>query len=558
MLKNVVVLGLLVGVIPSDMASLHAQPEPPLHAGALAAKAATHDKLVELFFAWREFQAPQMNDGVPDYTAAAMARQQRELPDWQRRLDAIDTTGWSIAHQIDWYLVWAQMNGLDFEHRVTKWWSRDPAFYVWYYPDPTDAPEREGPNIHGNVELPNYQWPLSSTDAAEIASRLRNAPAVFEQAKSNLTGNARDLWVTSVRSIRQQSDDLAALAAAARDTHANLAAAALEAREASDRFADWIAERAAAKTELSGVGKDNHTWYLRKVHLVPYSWEDEVLLLQRELARAHSSLRLEEHRNRDLPKLSKIDNAEDYDRLLNEGVTEYMAFLEAQEILPIKDYMDAALRARIGSFTPSKGLRGFFSEITYRGPVVMRTHDYHWIDLARMRKEPHASPIRNTPLLYNIFDSRTEGMATGMEEMMMHAGLFDNKPRVRELIWILLAQRCARGLGGLYQHGLEMTFDEATQFASKWTPWGLLPADGATIQWEEQFYLRQPAYGTSYVIGKIQIEQLIAEYGRQREGRFVLSEFMDDFNRAGIIPVSLIYWELTGDKTMLQAAIRGN
>ncbi len=40
---------------------------------------------------------------------------------------------------------------------------------------------------------------------------------------------------------------------------------------------------------------------------------------------------------------------------------------------------------------------------------------------------------------------------------------------------------------------------EATGFASKWTPWGLLPAGGSTIQHAEQFYLQQPAYGTSYV-----------------------------------------------------------
>ncbi|MCZ6717745.1 MAG: DUF885 family protein, partial [Gammaproteobacteria bacterium] len=205
--------------------------------------------------------------------------------------------------------------------------------------------------------------------------------------------------------------------------------------------------------------------------------------------------------------------------------------------------------------TPSAGLRGFFWEIIYRSPITMRTHHYHWFDLARMRHAPHESPIRRTPLLYNIFDGRAEGMATGMEEMMMHAGMLDDKPRARELIWILLAQRAARGLGGLYQHGLEMTLDEATQFASKWTPWSLLPADGATIQHEEQFYLEQPAYGTSYVIGKIEIEKLIAEYARQRAGNFVLKEFMYDFNRAGVIPISLIYWELTGDKSMLEAAI---
>ena len=51
----------------------------------------------------------------------------------------------------------------------------------------------------------------------------------------------------------------------------------------------------------SGVGKDNYTWYLQQVHYVPMSWMDEVRLLQRELDRSWSTLKLEEHANRDLP-----------------------------------------------------------------------------------------------------------------------------------------------------------------------------------------------------------------------------------------------------------------
>jgi uncharacterized protein (DUF885 family) len=187
--------------------------------------------------------------------------------------------------------------------------------------------------------------------------------------------------------------------------------------------------------------------------------------------------------------------------------------------------------------------------------MTMRAHHYHWIDLARMRENPHPSIIRSTPLRYNIFDGRSEGMATGMEEMLMHAGLYDSRSRGRELVWVMLAQRAARGLAALYQHGLKMNFKESTEFASRWTPWGLLPADGETIQREEHFYLRQPAYGTSYVIGKIEIEHLLAEYARQHEKGFRLKDFMDQFNSKGAIPISLIYWEMTGDKSMLDNAL---
>ncbi len=515
-----------------------------------------YDELGDFFLQWREFHKPVEVDGIPDYSLEAMSTQHKELASWQLRLNAIDTTGWSIAQQVDWFIIWAEMNGLDFAHRVKKPWSRDPAFYCWFFSYPTDVPEREGPNAFGAVEYDYYQKPLSADDAAQIAEQLKKGPALFEQAKINLTGNARDLWVLSERSIRSQSNDLEQFAAFMEADYPDLAAAARELKAASDEYADWVASQSNSKNGISGVGKENYTWNLKKVHLLPYSWEQEVTLVERELWRSHSSLRLEENQNRNLPQWRNLDSEEEYNRVVGEAIDDFMAFLDREEILTVKDYMDPAMRERAGSYEEADGLRGFFSEIIYRDPMTMRAHHYHWIDLARMREEPHSSIIRSTPSRYNLFDGRAEGMATGAEEMLMHAGLYEGRPRGRELVWVMLAQRAARAMGALYQHGQIMDHDGSTKFASKWTPWGLVPADGNTIQGEEHFYLRQPAYGTSYVIGKIEIERLLAEYSRQREGNFKLKDFFDEFNSKGVIPVSLIYWEMTGDKSMLNAALK--
>ena len=56
--------------------------------------------------------------------------------------------------------------------------------------------------------------------------------------------------------------------------------------------------------------------------------------------------------------------------------------------------------------------------------------------------------------------TRTEGHATGWEEVMLHAGMFDARPRTRELIYTLLAQRAARALGDLRMHSNEMTLGD--------------------------------------------------------------------------------------------------
>ena len=517
----------------------------------------SYDELVTFFKSWREFQSPELKEGVPDYTVSAMKKQQAELVDWQSQLNAFDTAHWPIKHQVDWYLVWSEMNGLDFEHRIQQPWARDPAFYVWFFTNLPDTPLREGPHVHGRVEIPDYQ-PFTESNAKEMAERLRKASAVFEQAKGNLTGDAKDLWVNSERSFHEQSDDLKSFAASIESTFPDLAKAALEARDASDQFAKWIAEKAPSKTGVSGVGKDNYTWNLRNVHLMPYSYQDEKVLMERELARSHSALRFAEHRNRKLPRLSKKDNAKDYQEMMLKATDDYLEFMDKEEFYTMKAYMKPALLAQIRPFVPNDAIRGFFDEVDYRDPMPMRAHFNHWIDLARNREEPYESAIRNTPLLSNVFDSRAEGMATAMEELILNAGMLENRPRAKELIYIMLAQRAARGLAGLKQHGLELDYDGATKFASKWVPWGLMPADGTTIQHEEHFYIQQPGYETSYVIGKLDIDKLIAEYARQREGKFILREFMDDFNRRGLIPVSLIYWEMTGDKSMLNEALGKN
>ncbi|UCC83685.1 MAG: DUF885 family protein [Gemmatimonadota bacterium] len=524
-----------------------------------ASTGGTYDDLLALFDEWRAFEMPEFVDGVPDYSARAMATQRTALAGWQARLAGFDVQGWPVAQQIDWHLVRAEMNGLEFDHRVRRPWERDPAFYVTIYPAQSDVPAHEGPVIHGWIDLWLYDYPLSAEDAAELAERIGATPRILEQARVNLTGNARDLWLASLRSFGGQIADLERLGERVRGTSAELDAAIVAARDATEDFIGWLEQQAPSKTGPSGVGKDEYTWYMQNVHLVPFSWEEQVTLMHRELARAHSSLRLEEHRNRDLPELERIDDADEYDRRLNDAVTRYMEFLEEEEIHTIEEWMDPALRAQMGNFTPAgpDELRNFFQEVNYRDPMVLMTHKHHWIELAYIREKPHPSPIRSAPPLYNIYDNRSEGLATGMEEMSMHAGLYDGFPRSRELVWIMLAQRAARALAGLYLHGHEFTMEEAVEYAGRWTPRGWLP-DAGLVRGEQQLYLRQPGYGTSYVTGKIQLEELIAEVALERGDAFTVGSFFDDYFRAGVIPHTLVRWEMSGRKDPILMVGGGN
>ena len=512
-----------------------------------------YQKLVELFSDWREFESPPLLNGAPNYTTDRFKEDRKAFRVLQKRLNKINIDRWPVPQQTDWHIVQAEMNGYDFNYRVLKPWERDPAFYqtIWTYK--SDVPAHEGPTNHAVLELWTYRFPLTQDEQRRLAKELRVIPPLLEQAKENLTGNARDLWIAGTENLRQQEKKLAGLSKKLNQHHSDnllpdLVGALARAKQSTRLFVGWLDAQAVYKNGPSGIGKENYTWYQQNVHLIPLSWEEEVSLLKRELDRAWSSLVLEEQKNRGLPPMVAASSAEEFDAMAEEGVQRLMRFLDEKEIMLIKPNMEPALREHMGQFVP-EDQRNFFSIGMHYDPVPLYSHFYHWFDLAQMRDEPHSSPIRREPLLYNIFDSKSEGIATGVEEFFMHAGLYEDSPRSKEIVWIMLAQRAARGLGSLYAHANMMTMEEAGKVHVKWTPRGWMEREPHLLRFEQHLYLRQPGYGTCYVTGKYLIEGLMTEYAKQKEAAgepFIMKDFFEEFNDAGNIPVELIRREMIG------------
>ncbi len=517
----------------------------------------TYDQLVTFFHEWRAFQKPVLINGVPDYSVASMKKQHDELKVWQKKLNAVDTTGWPVQHQVDWYLMYAEMNGLDFDHRVLRPWERDPAYYKTLWMERSDVPAHEGPTHAGIIELWTYTFPLTAEGKAKLINELRIIAPFNNQAKVNLTGNARDLWIAGIRDIKMQQADLVDLLEfPGVQQHNDLVKVIEEAIDATADLAAWLEKESASKTGPSGIGKDNYTWYQHHVHLVPLTWDDEVMLLKRELARAWTALKLEEHQNRNLPELSAADTPEAFAELAERSAKSLLKFLEEDEIVTVKDYFEPALRAHLGQFVPAEK-RNFFVIGMHIDPRPLYSHFYHWFELAQMDYEPHTSEVRKGPLLYNIFDSRNEGTATAVEEMFMQAGLYKDDPRVREIVYIMIAQRAARGLGSLYAHANEMNMEEAGKVHSEYTPRGWMKTEKELLIFEQHLYLRQPGYGTSYITGKYLLEVALAELARLKEQQhtpFRVKEFFDQLNAIGSVPTSLMHWEMTGDKSMVLKA----
>ena len=518
-------------------------------APASAQEGGDYEDLLSLFGEWREFESPPLFEGAPDYTVVRFVERYAMFEQLRGRLESFDIEGWPIPHQADWHLVRAEMNGFDFNHRVLKPWVRDPAFYDAVWMERSDVPGHEGPTNHAVVEIWQYTFPLSAEEEQRLVSELGVIPSLMKQARQNLTGNARDLWITGIRDIRGQMAELdEVLEMAGHNASDELRTVITESKAATGELVKWLQDQSSSKRGPSGIGKENYTWYQQNVHLVPLTWDDEVRLLNRELDRAWASLKLEEQRNRDLPPLVAARNSEEYAEKAEEAVDRIMNFLDEKEILTVTDYMRPAMAAHMGSYVPEER-RNFFTITSHYDPAPLFTHFYHWLELARMDLEPHPSPVRQGALLYNIFDSRNEGTATGVEEMFMHAGLYDDSPRSRELVWILLAQRAARGLGSLYAHANEMTMEEAGGVHQDWTPRGWMKTEPDLLVFEQHLYLRQPGYGTSYVTGKYLLERALADFSKLKEEQgeeFRMKDFFDTLNRIDSIPISLARWEMTG------------
>ena len=216
--------------------------------------------------------------GVPDYSAAAMAAQLSGLRVLQGRLAALEPDSWPVRQRSDFYIVRSEMAGLEFFHRVTRPWARDPVFYL--------LAGHEGPTVAGfdgvllgrRGRMPT----LSAERKAELLTKLKAMPALYEQAIANLSeGGLADCigdmaglalsptygLVKDVASHRQLAETLA-------ESEPDLSAAAEAAAVAVEEFGEWISAHKHEMLAPGGVGIENYDWWLKHVHLFPYTWAD--------------------------------------------------------------------------------------------------------------------------------------------------------------------------------------------------------------------------------------------------------------------------------------------
>ena len=312
-------------------------------------------------------------------------------------------------------------------------------------------------------------------------------------------------------------------------------AAALESVEG---FHSWLTENRESMTGQGGVGREYFDWYLKHVKLMPYDADQIVTLGLRELDRLWSVYALEQHRNRNLPEIELPTSAEEYAERISETDRRIRSFLVENEIITIPDYI-GELDTNVPWIVRPNG-PNFWEQVQYRDPTPDHLHAVipgHRFDGVVEAHNTH--PIRGKL----TSGARAEGWGVYLEEGIMNAGVVDDLPRVRELIYIFGIFRAARVPADVWLQLNEMTVSEVVTWWMERTPW--LDEDVARV--DAEIYLRRPpGYGLGYTVGMLQVQHLLADRRQQQGDDFDLKEFHDQFMDAGRLPVSVIRWEMTG------------
>jgi hypothetical protein len=499
----------------------------------------SYDDLVRMHGEVVELSEPEDIRGVPDLSGEAVAAQRERAEALRERLRRFDTGSWSVPQQVDYLLVWSRLNDILFNHRAMRPWARDPLTYLYHF-----------------SRVPYAEAPADARQREALARQLQAVPAMVEQGIANLTepvGELADLTIFLLENFdgvgqgepyRDEPpegtigwfNDLCARLA---EENRVLVGDCQLATAGAERYRDWLVDNRDDMDASAAIGTENFNWYLKHVRLLPYTVEDLRGIGKREFHRYRFNYLLDRHRNAALDELELARNDEAYRQRTREAEEKIRTIVEELGLLTIPDYMPQEFETDVFWSPRATSDRHFWEEIQFRDSLNNHIHASipgHRFD--GLLQEKLENPVRRT----HRESARAEGWATYLEETLVQAGIVDDKPRARELFYVALIKRGSRFFAEIGMHTGEMSLEEANSYMIDWVPY----MEEDLGRYDLAGYLRRPGLGSMYLLGKTQIEQLVSERAFQLGEDFDLGEFHDDFLSRGVIPVTLIRWEMAG------------
>ncbi|MGB9475849.1 MAG: DUF885 domain-containing protein [Candidatus Udaeobacter sp.] len=519
------------------------------------------------FWAWRAKYAPFTGDdvnrierpnGTRDWSRASFDKQRRELAELEGRWKKLDPTSWPISQQVDYRLIGSALARVRWELEINPRWKRDPNFYI-------------GQTLTAVVEALNVPGPYDAARSREILTRIENIPSILQQGTQNLDKPPAPFATVAIQALENIRPRLHQMAVALLKSttlrEQELNSAVDRAADALEKFRQELQQKLQSLPNETALGRDAYVFFLKNVALVPYSPENLLAMGKQELDRAVAFETFEKNRNKNVPPLKIADAVDNWIKDAAQKELQIRKFLEERGILTVPDWvqhytlrqMPQYLRAIQGfdemdDFTsPSRlnencvryvtepsGKLGYFWQATAEDPRPITVHEGipgHYFQLCLSWKND--DPIRR-----HYYDSgANEGIGFYAEEMMLQAGLFDDSPHTREIIYNFMRLRALRVEVDVKLALGEFTLEQAARYLQE-----KVPMDPDTALQEAIAFSTGPGQAITYQIGKLQIVKFLADARLQQGEKFNLRAFHDFVWKNGNVPIALQEWEYLGGR----------
>ena len=539
-----------------------------LSCAALAADAKAQpdslEKLADDFWAWRAKYAPFSPDdvnrlerpgGMRDWSRASIDQRRKDLAGFGARWKKLTPAQGPIPKQVDYKLIGSALSRVRWELEVNPRWKRDPNFYI----DQT---------LTALAEALAVPAPYDEARSREILARIKNIPSILKQGGENLENPPAPFTTVAAQNLDGIRDRLYTMARTLVKSTTlkpdELNGATDRAADAVEKFLQQLKDKLPKLPQQTALGRHAYIWLLQNVALMPFTPEELLAMGRQEWNRAVAFEAYEKNRNKDVPPLKMATDINTWIKNAAEKELQVRKFLDERGILTVPNWVQHyTLRPtpeylRVLGFTehddftspsrlnenciryvpaPSEKL-GYFWLATAMDPRPITVHEGvpgHYFQLCLSWK--NENPIRR-----HYYDSGSnEGIGFYAEEMMLQAGLFDDSPHTREIIYNFMRLRALRVEVDVKLALGEFTLEQAAKYLQE-----NVPMDEQTARQEAIAFSTSPGGAMTYQIGKLQILKFLAAARMQQGDEFTLRAFHDFLWKNGNVPIALQEWEYLG------------
>jgi len=492
------------------------------------------DKLADDFWTWRAKCAPFTGDdvnrmerpgGLRDWSRASIDRRRKDLEQFDATWKNIDPRTWPVSKQVDYKLVGSALSRVRWELDFNPRWKRDPNFYIEQ-------------TLTALAEALTIPAPYDEARSREILTRVENIPPILQQGAENLekpTAPFATVAINNLDGIRERLRKMASsLGGSTTVDPEKLNSACEGAADALEKFQKQLKQKLPGLPQQTALGRDAYIWFLRHVALMPFTPEELLAMGRQEWNRAVAFESFEKNRNKEVPPLKIVDNTDKWIRDAAEKELSIRKFLVERGILSVPDWVrhytlrptpeylrflgfgenddftgPSRLNENCVRYVPeSSDKLGYFWRATAMDPRPITVHEGipgHYFQLCLSWK--HDDPIRR-----HYYDSdANEGIGFYAEEMMLQAGLFDDSPHTREIIYNFMRLRALRVEVDVKLALGEFTLEQAAKYLHE-----KVPMDEQTARQEALAFSTGPGQAITYQIGKLQIMKFLADVRMQQ------------------------------------------